>query len=130
MCSTIFLLYERRHFMKYCCKCGHELIDEAVVCPHCGCAVPGANWYAARPSARSDDSPNNLQVIAKVLMIISCVFSAFCIIPLCWELPMTLTYCNHLKERKPVGIEFKVCTLIFVSVIAGILMLCDDSDNK
>ncbi len=25
--------------MKYCSHCGAELVDEAVVCPKCGCAV-------------------------------------------------------------------------------------------
>ncbi len=25
--------------MKYCEKCGKEIMDEAVVCPNCGCAV-------------------------------------------------------------------------------------------
>ena len=25
--------------MKYCTKCGHELVDEAVVCTNCGCAT-------------------------------------------------------------------------------------------
>ena len=25
--------------MKYCSHCGKELLDESVVCPHCGCAV-------------------------------------------------------------------------------------------
>ncbi len=25
--------------MKYCTKCGQELVDEAVVCTRCGCAV-------------------------------------------------------------------------------------------
>lgn len=25
--------------MKYCTKCGKEIMDEAVVCPNCGCAV-------------------------------------------------------------------------------------------
>ena len=32
--------------MKYCFKCGKELVDEAVVCPGCGCAqnnVPAKN---------------------------------------------------------------------------------------
>ena len=27
--------------MKYCSKCGKELMDEAVVCPGCGCAQSG-----------------------------------------------------------------------------------------
>ena len=25
--------------MKYCAKCGKEIMDEAVICPGCGCAV-------------------------------------------------------------------------------------------
>lgn len=29
--------------MKYCSKCGAELLDDAVVCPKCGCQVDGAN---------------------------------------------------------------------------------------
>lgn len=24
--------------MKYCAKCGKEIMDEAVICPNCGCA--------------------------------------------------------------------------------------------
>ena len=27
--------------MKYCSQCGAQLVDEAVVCPKCGCAVGG-----------------------------------------------------------------------------------------
>lgn len=29
--------------MKYCSKCGNELLDEAVICPKCGCAAGGAD---------------------------------------------------------------------------------------
>ncbi|MBQ9785013.1 MAG: zinc-ribbon domain-containing protein [Clostridia bacterium] len=25
--------------MKYCSKCGKEMMDEAVICPNCGCAA-------------------------------------------------------------------------------------------
>lgn len=25
--------------MKFCSKCGKEILDEAIVCPNCGCAV-------------------------------------------------------------------------------------------
>lgn len=27
--------------MKYCSKCGNELMDEAIICPKCGCQVAG-----------------------------------------------------------------------------------------
>ena len=33
--------------MKFCSKCGKEIVDEAVVCPHCGCAVSQADAYDA-----------------------------------------------------------------------------------
>ena len=36
--------------MKYCAKCGHELVDEAVVCTNCGCPVT-ANIPVATPAA-------------------------------------------------------------------------------
>lgn len=34
--------------MKYCTHCGKEIMDDAVICPHCGCAVAGA--VADKPS--------------------------------------------------------------------------------
>lgn len=39
--------------MKFCQKCGKELVDEAVICTNCGCAVGGApvQQYSA-------DAPN------------------------------------------------------------------------
>lgn len=33
--------------MKYCTHCGKELLDEAVVCVGCGCAVSGQNTQTA-----------------------------------------------------------------------------------
>lgn len=29
--------------MKYCSKCGKEIMEEAVICPGCGCKVEGSN---------------------------------------------------------------------------------------
>ncbi|MGM9645732.1 MAG: zinc-ribbon domain-containing protein [Eubacteriales bacterium] len=29
--------------MKFCSKCGKEIMDEAVVCPNCGCPVADQN---------------------------------------------------------------------------------------
>ena len=38
--------------MKYCSQCGKELVDEAVVCPNCGCAVQApVNPQEDKPSA-------------------------------------------------------------------------------
>lgn len=65
-------------------------------------------------------------VISAVAIIFICVFACF---PLAWILPMTVHYCRAIKNNRPVGIFFKICTLIFVNLIAGILMLIDQSDN-
>ncbi len=102
----------------YCQYCGKELADEAVVCPNCGCAT---DKFQAQKSNSGTGSA------AKVFMIIGCVLSAFyLLIPLCWTIPMTVIYCKRLKQGVPVGTGFKICSLLFVSLIAGILMLCDD----
>ncbi len=39
---------------------------------------------------------------------------------------MTIVYCEKIKNKEPISLIFKICTLIFVSRIAGILMLCAD----
>ncbi len=114
--------------MKYCTKCGHELLDEAVICPNCGCAVEGTNYSApaAAPAApASGDS--TLKMIAKIFMVIGCIATAFAIIPLFWTVPMTISYFNKVSRGEPVSTGFKVCALIFVNLIAGILMLCDNT---
>ncbi|MBE5730446.1 MAG: hypothetical protein E7350_00665 [Clostridiales bacterium] len=37
---------------------------------------------------------------------------------------------RHYFEAEHISITFKVCTLLFVSMIAGILMLCDDGKKS
>ena len=38
--------------MKFCSKCGKEIMDEAVICPNCGCATGN---YAPKANDCSDD---------------------------------------------------------------------------
>ena len=110
--------------MRYCTKCGNQIMDEAIVCPACGCATEHFhNSYAAERKNTS-----GLKTAAKVLMIISTVVMGLYIIPLAWCLPMTIIYCNKIKRGEHISTGFKVCSLIFVNTIAGILMLCDTED--
>jgi len=112
--------------MKYCSKCGTELFDEAVVCPKCGCPT---ELYKQEMNTEIQEKPkeiSGLKKTAKVFMIIGCVFSALCwLIPLAWAIPMTVSYCKKIKRHETVSVGFKVCSLLFVSQIGGILMLCD-----
>ena len=108
--------------MKFCSKCGAEMFDDAVICVKCGCPVESV---AAPAGAVS--SGTGVSTAAKVFMIIGTVLMAlytFCI-GLAWCLPLTISYCNKLKRGERIGTGFKVCSLLFVSLIGGILMLCD-----
>ena len=40
--------------MKYCSHCGAELLDEAVICPKCGCSCGGKG---GRAMAAAEDKP-------------------------------------------------------------------------
>ena len=108
----------------YCTKCGAEIMNEAVICPKCGCYTHNFNQQITQTKKETNSS--GLKTVAKVFMIISCVIMGFWLIPLAWTLPMTLSYCDKIKRGEKVGTGFKVCTLLFVSGIAGILMLCDN----
>ncbi len=108
--------------MKYCSHCGNELLDEAVICPKCGCMVE----YNPRVEKQETQKNSGLKIAAKVFMIISTVFLGFYIIPLAWCLPMTISYSRKVENGESVSLAFKICSLIFVNTIAGILMLCDN----
>ncbi|MBR3096130.1 MAG: zinc-ribbon domain-containing protein [Clostridia bacterium] len=64
--------------MKYCQKCGKELLDEAVICPNCGCAVapvqpssPTESPFATetpQPQSRESDSSANMALLFAFLI--------------------------------------------------------------
>ncbi len=131
--------------MKYCQHCGAEIEDDAVICVHCGCATNDGKEKSANKS--------NLGKIALIFMILGCVGTPLSVLsqvldllssntviaiigivcgllPLAWCIPMTIIYSRKLKNNESVGTGFKICTLLFVNIIAGILMLCMPSDNK
>ena len=113
--------------MKFCSKCGTQLVDEAVVCTGCGCAVvtqpDRSEEVAVATVPQKKDSGTT--TAAKVFMILGTIVMGFYIIPLAWCIPMTVSYFSKVKNGYPISTGFKVCSLLFVSMIGGILMLCD-----
>lgn len=106
--------------MKYCSHCGNEVVDDAVVCPKCGCKIESRD-------DSSEPESNVLTTVAKVFMILGCVsMASFFLIPLIWCIPMTVHYFNAVKNGEKLTTGFKVCALLFVSLVAGIVMLCDE----
>ena len=107
--------------MKYCTHCGNEVVDEAVICPSCGCKVDSTNV------AKSDDR-NVIALVAKIFMILGCIATGWLLIPLIWTIPLTVHVFKKLEKNEPIGTGVKVCSLLFVNLIAGILLLCLDMD--
>lgn len=120
----------------FCKYCGKEIGADSVFCPHCGSNLSGnaaggpANppYQAPNPApyAQPRRQPSTLATVAFVFMLISTIASGFLIIPLAWMLPMTLIFKDKLDRGAPIGTAFKVCILIFVSLIGGILLLVDN----
>lgn len=126
--------------MKYCAKCGTQLFDEAVICVKCGCPVENSSQFTPQTPTPEQNAnfftpqPPYIQETgvtkaAKIFMIIGTVVMALytCCIGLAWCLPMTISYWNKIKRGEPISTGFKVCSLLFVNTIAGILMLCDSN---
>lgn len=44
--------------MKYCSKCGKEIMDEALICPECGCAQD--NIVQGKSALQSKENSNNI----------------------------------------------------------------------
>ena len=110
--------------MRFCEKCGKEIMDEAVVCPGCGCSVTAVKQ-------KENGGNDGLAVASKIFLILGCVMQGWLLIPLAWCLPITISICNKMKANEPVGTGLKVCSLLFVSLIGGILLLCrsDEKEN-
>ena len=53
--------------MKYCQQCGSQLVDQAVVCPNCGCTVQ-------EPINQQEDKPSTgLNVLAFLFPLIGLI---------------------------------------------------------
>ena len=60
----------------------------------------------------------------KVFLIIGCIAGGFMLIPLAWCIPMTVSVFRTYNQGCDVSTGMKVCTLLFVNLVAGIIMLC------
>lgn len=75
------------------------------------------------------DSDTTLRLVAFILNIVATVSIGWTIIPLAWMIPMTVISYGIYKGTKKNTTAFGVCTLIFVSLVAGILLLVSKKDD-
>ena len=102
----------------YCPNCGAALPEGAEVCLSCGKMVN-------RRRVVVDDG---FAIAIKVFLILGCIAGAAALFPLAWCIPMTVKGFRALNNGQPLSLGYKICTLIFVSRVAGILLLCTDRD--
>ena len=76
--------------------------------------------YAQPVNNSTDDT---LRLIAFILAIVSTVSVCWAIIPLAWMIPMTVHTWGIYKRTKANTTAFGVCSLIFLNLIGGILLL-------
>lgn len=76
-----------------------------------------------------------MKIAIKILLIVACVaqlIGAFVWTPaffvsLVWSIPMTVVAFVRMDRNKPIWLAFKICTMLFVGLPAGICMLCDQN---
>lgn len=61
--------------MKYCSHCGNELLDQAVICPKCGCQVNNYNFYTNNQQQNYQANAQPQQKKMNILALIGFIFS-------------------------------------------------------
>ena len=136
----------------FCSNCGKEIDNVASFCPYCGKAV---GYFAPRVGARQSGLKTAAEIFAVISCVrfaFSALYGIFFLVaafiygeadpdfasnasivgglvmalPLCWAIPMTISLFRKAKSGEYISVGFKICVLIFLNIIAGILLLCDN----
>ena len=67
-----------------------------------------------------------MKTAAFVLGVIVAVSVGWTLIPLAWIIPMLIKLNKAMKGEVQLSTGYKICFLLFVSLIGGIVLLCDD----
>ena len=78
----------------------------------------------------SNNNNETLKLVAFIFNLITTVGLGWLIIPLAWMIPMTVMSWGIYKGKRANTTAFGVCTLIFVNLVSGILLLVAGEDKK
>ena len=108
--------------MKFCEKCGKEIMDEAVVCPNCGCSVH--NPVLKEENSSTGESASKASVILGIIGIIGGILLAI-VGHVCSILAIIFGIIDYTKKRKPTGLILGIIgevVSIFSSIIGAVMM--------
>lgn len=108
---------------RFCPYCGQEVNVGDEWCGNCFGAL---NAPSHTPTAQAPPRPKSDYIAVRVFMIIGCIAGAFFyLVPLVWNIPLTVHVFKRLNKGAPISTGIKICVLLFCNLIAGILLLCD-----
>ena len=93
--------------------------------PQGGYTAPQGGYTAPQTAGPKS---SGLITATKIFMIIGTVIMGITgfLVPLAWCIPMTVIYFKKIERGEPLSVAFKVCSLLFVSLLAGIFMFIDN----
>lgn len=130
---------------RFCYHCGVKIEQDADVCVKCGTLLktPVIENKNARTYQTAAYVIMEIDLFLWVLgLIISTCYLfinelfmfSWIILPLLVGITVrviaTRYYARKLRYRIPAGVGFKLCVFFFINPIAGILMICDESDSQ
>ena len=94
----------------------------------------------------NNDYNSGKATAVKFFMVLSCIasivggiasiarnnltFGIILLVSLVWTVPMTISASGRLKAHEYIGTGFKICTLLFHNLIAGIILLCMNTEGE
>ncbi len=97
-----------------------------------GPTYTGGPAYSAGPTSAAPyattGNEETLRLVAFIFAVLCTISVCWLIIPLAWMIPMTVRSWGIYKGTKPNTTAFGVCTLIFLSLVSGILLLVSKKD--
>lgn len=81
-------------------------------------------------AAAHEGTDKTLRLVAFVFCLLSTIAMSWLILPLAWKIPMTVHCWGLYKGTKANTVAFGVCTLIFCSLVGGILLLASKKDPQ
>lgn len=84
---------------------------------------------STQPTPAQNNSDDTLRLVAFIMNLLTTISVGWLLIPLAWMIPMTVISWGIYKRTKRNTTAFAVCTLIFMNVVSGILLLVSKRED-